>query len=234
MSDYYKKYVKYKTKYFGLKKIIGGNKDLVLSNINDFISEAKELGLDKTTIMGKILSVIMQSLNISQSEYVVIASYCLKEFRQVSDLDVIVSNDAYEILKQSDLFEISLAKISQDERLVLKLFQIDPDAEIEFFPKDKNIGFPSNYFSLNNLQQNNLLTFDLFGNPYFNEKTCIDQYSDISKRNGEYYMGTEHKIPSSRILKNISHLELIMSNINDNEIKEYCEEKINYLRKILE
>lgn len=43
----------------------------------------------------------------------IIASYCLQKYRNINDLDVIVdTNTAYPLLKNSGLFEVSVAKTS--------------------------------------------------------------------------------------------------------------------------
>jgi hypothetical protein len=89
------------------------------------------------------------------------------------------------------------------------LKNIDEDAEIEFFPKPRDVGFPSDYYSLENLQLNNLLDHDAYGNPYFNEITCIDQYSGITRDGDGSYFMEKYKVSRERVEKNISHLKHI-------------------------
>jgi hypothetical protein len=151
----------------------------------------KNNGYKKNFIIAYILKKIMNELNIKNNKYMIIAGYCLHKYRDVSDLDVIIEEGKpYNKLRDSGLFKIDIAKISNDERLVLKLYNIDNEAEIEIFPKSRKIGFPSNYYSLENLQSKKLLKLDDHGNPYYNEKTCIKQYSDIKLNDeGEYCSG---------------------------------------------
>ncbi|MBM3931265.1 MAG: hypothetical protein FJ336_08355 [Sphingomonadales bacterium] len=237
--DYKDKYIKYKTKYLELKDMdinnqTGGNGNIDLDYINDMIQNLKEKSYSKNNILAFVLKKIMDKLGLTDKQYVIIAGYCLNKYKDVTDLDVIVQKGKpYNKLRNSGLFMIDTARISKDERLVLKLINIDENAEIEIFPKRKNIGFPSNYYSLENLQLENLLSYDNYGNPYFNELTCIKQYSDISKNDdGTFYMNT-YKISRERVEKNISHLKNIFLNITDKKIKKYCKEKIFFLENLL-
>ena len=228
--NYKKKYFKYKHKYQMLKNKFqyGGYKF-----IHDIVNKMIEDGEPKTKILSKILSEIMKKLKINNMDYMIIASYCLHKYRTITDLDVIVdANTAYPLLKNSGIFEVSIAKISGDERLVLKIPEIDIDAEIEIFPKERNVGFPTEYYSLNNLHLNNLLLYDEYGNPYYNEITCILQYSDISYKDDKYYVG-EYEISPQRVRKNISQLEFIKNNTKNIETKIFCEEKIFNLKEMV-
>ena len=158
----------------------------------------------------------------------------MNKYKDVTDLDINVQKGKpYNKLRNSGLFMIDTAKISKDERLVLKLVNIDDNAEIEIFPTSIKIGFPSNYYSLKNLQSKNLLSYDDYGNPYFNEITCIKQYSDISKNDdGTFYINT-YKISRERVEKNISHLKKIFLNTTDKKNKKYCKKKISFLENLL-
>lgn len=187
---------------------------------------------NKVETMSKILSDIMKKHNIQNDQYVIIASYCLHKYREIGDLDVVVDASVYNRLRDSNMFEISTAAISKDERLVLKLPMIDEDAEIEIFPKERHIGFPSNDYSLDSLHNNNMLLYDANGNPYFNEKTCIDLYSSITVNDGNYYT-YNFKIKRDRVIKNISHLTLIRDNTDNAKIRDYCNMKINYLSSLI-
>ena len=118
-------------------------------------------------------------------------------------------------------------------KIVLKLINIDENAEIEIFPKSKKIGFPSNYYSLENLQSKNLLSYDNYGNPYFNELTCIKQYSNISKNDDGTFYAETYKISRERVEKNVSHLKKIFFNTTNLKNKKYCEKKIVFLENLL-
>ena len=176
----------------------------------------------------------MKSLNISNDNYMVIAGYCLNKMREVGDLDVIVSLEAYRKLKNSNLLKVSVSKISKDERLFIKFPSIDDEAEIEFFGKKKTEGFPSNKFSLKNMQKNNKLDFDKYDNPYYNLQSCVEQYSDVIKKDGKFVLSSNFEIPKERVIKNISHLEKIKDFTKDNKIKKLCEENIKYLYSLID
>jgi hypothetical protein len=75
----------------------------------------------------------MKKFEIPNSDYMVIASYCLYKITNIGDLDVVITILAYNKLKNSGIFEESIVKISGDERLVLKFPEIDEFAEIEIF-----------------------------------------------------------------------------------------------------
>lgn len=238
--DYKDKYIKYKIKYLKLKNMyddnqIGGvNKNINLDYINDMILYLKNNGFDKNKIMAYVLKKIMDKLKITNKQYIIIAGYCLHKYKNVTDFDVIVQEGkAYNKLRNSGLFIVDTAKISKDERLVLKLSNIDEDAEIEIFSKSKKIGFPSNYYSLENLQSKNLLSYDDYGNPYFNELTCIKYYSNISKNDDGTFYVDSYKIPRERVEKNISHLKKIFLNTDNIKNKKYCEKKISFLENLL-
>lgn len=234
MTNYYEKYIKYKLKYLNLasnNKIGGG---LTNEQINLKISEMQEKGLTKTKIIACILSLIMKSLNITNQDYMIIAGYCLHKIREIGDLDVVVNKSAYKKLKKSKLLSVSKAKITGDERLYIKFPEIDEEAEIEFFPKKETEGFPSNEFSLQNMQKNNNLDYDEYSNPYYNLESCIKQYSDVNKKDGKFIISSNFEISKDRVLKNISHLEKIKEFTQDSNIKKLCGKKIKYLSSLLD
>jgi hypothetical protein len=233
--DYKNKYIKYKTKYLELKNnnLIGGSKHFNIDYINNIIEDLKIKGYNKNMIMACILKKIMNEFKITKEQYMVIAGYCLHKYKEVTDLDIVIQKGIpYNKLRNSGLFEIDIAKISGDERLVLKLARIDKDAEIEFFPKLRKIGFPSNYYSLKNLQLKKLLSYDDYDNPYFNEITCAKLYSNIIRKNDNKYYTYEYEISKERVEKNISHLKFILNNTLDKKIIKYCKKKIIFLENI--
>lgn len=234
--EYYNKYLKYKSKYLLLKNnMVGGARmaELTIDDINTKIVELQKEKHTKTQIMAYILSLIMKTLKIPNSEYMVIAGYCLNQMREVGDLDVIVSISAYKKLKESNIVEVSVSKISKDERLFIKFPTIDEEAEIEFFGKKKSEGFPSNKFSLKKLQKENKLDYDNYGNPYYNLETCIELYSDVKKQDGKFIISGKFEISIERVMKNISHLEKIRDFTNDMRLKELCVNNIKYLQELL-
>lgn len=221
---------KYKKKYLNAKfNQSGGTK-----NISEQINQIIKTTSNPTQALAKILSMIMQSLDIGQNEYMIMSSYCLHHIRPVTDLDVIVTTSAYLKLKSSGIFEESIAKISGDERIWINFPELGPESSIEFFPKEENIGFPSDEFSLNALQTNNKLVYDEYSNPYFNIETCVKLYSSINKKNNKFYSSDKYEITESRVRKNIDLLRLISDyNVHNPTIRALCEEKINMILQLL-
>ena len=238
LTDVYKKY---KLEYLELKKIdlnnqIGGDmNNEITRDINNLIEDLKLKGTSKNNIMACVLKKIMDKLKITTKQYMIIAGYCLHKYKDVTDLDVVVQKGkkAYNKLRDSGLCKIDIAKISKDERLILALKNIDENAEIEFFPKARKIGFPSNYYSLENLQSKKLLDYDDYGNPYFNEITCINQYSNITRDTDGSYFLEKYQVSKERVEKNISHLKHIALNTPNKKTKKYCKEKIHLLTSLI-
>ncbi len=231
---YYNKYLKYKNKYLNLKLVGGSDKFDLKSQIEQIIAQDKDTDKTKTYILAHVLKLIMDWCGIDKSQYMIMAGYCLKEFREVGDLDVIVIPEAYAKLKSTDVFVISQASISSGERLEVKFKSIDSDASIEVFSWEPTRGFPSDYFSLSNLQESNALVEDEFANPYFGINTCVKLYSDVEKNGTKYIIaGTQIEINEARVRKNILHLEKIRDGYSEPRIKLLCEEKIVNLKNLL-
>lgn len=236
--NYKDKYIRDKIKYLDIKYIQLNNQFgsgfFDINYINNMIEDMKNKSHNKNIIIACVLKKIMDEFKITNKQYMVIAGYCLHKYKNVGDLDVVVEKGIpYDKLRNSGLFAIDSAKISGDERLVLKLPNIDDEAEIEFFPKMRNVGFPSNYYSLENLQSKKLLTRDNYGNPYFNEITCAKQYSDIKIGSDSKYYMCKFEIPKKRVEKNISHLKFILNNTLDRKTKKYCKKKIILLENLI-
>ncbi len=183
----------------------------------------------KTDIMAYILKSIMDNAKIEKEDYAIIAGYGLREFREVTDIDVSVSKAALKKLKKLNYLKVGKAKLSDNERLFIELPYIGHDAEIEIFEAE-NKGFPSDKFSLRNLQKNKYLTEDSFGNPYINLKCVIELYSDVKIINNKIYVGDNYEISLDRLNKNISHLNILLS--KQKKYNKLIKEKINFLEEI--
>ena len=165
----------------------------------------------KTDILAYLLRNIINIANISNEDYAIIAGYGLRNIREVTDLDVAVSKNAYEKLKTLDFLIEGTSKISNTPRLFIDLPFIEKDASIEFFELEKT-GFPSDRYSLRNLQKNHDLILDKFQNPYINLPIVIELYSDVILKNNKLYAGEQYEIPVNRLDKNISHLQTLLKN----------------------
>ena len=223
---------KYKIKYLNLKfkKQIGGT-----STITEQIEQIVSLSSDSTQALAYILSIIMHSLEIGADKYMIMSSYCLHKIRPITDLDVIVTPDAYSKLQQSGLFKEDIAKISKDTRLLIEFPKLGTDASIEIFPKNIDTGFPSDEFSLLALQTTNKLAYDKYSNPYFDPETCVRLYSSVNKRDGKFYASDRYEISESRVRKNIDLLRFIADHDKENPIiRKLCKEKILLLTELLD
>ena len=165
--------------------------------------------MENTDIMAFILNLVMIDCGVTTDQYMIIASYCLRKIRDVGDLDVIVQKNAYNKLKKSKHVKFGKAHISNDEKILIELPSLGNNAEIEIFPKKPNVGFPNEYYSLENLKKNNKLISDDFGNQYFNLETCIKHYSSITVVNGKYIFGGKFTVDRQRVIKNLGHLKTI-------------------------
>lgn len=178
--------------------------------------------MDKTTKLAYELSLIMKKWDISNEKYMIIASYCLKDYREVLDLDVVITPEEYKILEKNIKDKtIGKAYISGENRMLLS-------NGIEIFCREKDSGFPTQEYSLEYLQKTKGLSLDIFGNPYFNLETGIKHYSDLTKKDNTYYFGP-YIIGEERVIKNINHLK----HITDPKYKDVIDEKIKYLESLL-
>lgn len=101
----------------------------------------------------------------------------------------------------------SFSKINNTPRLCIKLPDFGEDCEIEFFDiQDK--GFPSSHFSLANIFNNNLYTYDSFGNPYLNILATVSLYSGATTQNNKIIIGDGVQISLERLNKNIMALSV--------------------------
>ena len=210
-----------KTMYRKLKTHRGGGH--MDAKYIDMANKLHRDGNTRTDVLASVLRAIMVDLKIDDNQYMIIAGYCLRDFREASDLDVVVSKKAFQTLTKH-IGNRDEAKISKDERIVLAFPDIDKDAEIEFFPKAHGIGFPTNDFSMAKLQQDGRLIKDRFGNPYYNIEACVAQYSAVTRQGDVYKMG-EFEIDIARINKNISHM---------GKIKDYLDSKHRELADTIE
>jgi len=154
--------------------------------------------------------------SIPNSEYVIMAGYGVGQItgRQVTDLDVITSELAYNKLKAINdaRLKISVTELSQTEKIVMDT----PYGEIEFFEREMT-GFPSNAYSLRNLQTQNRLAYDEFLNPYVDAQTTIEHYAEVRIEGKQIIFGDGYIIKKERLEKNISHLKSIRDTMRDME-----------------
>ena len=226
----------------------------ILETINNQVEELKGTSEGKNRIMSLVLKLIMGYCGVGQKDYMILAGYGLKCIRPTTDIDVGVKKGAFDKIKKKKIGEMSIAKIGQqsriDQRIVIKIPEIDKDAEIEIFEHQSH-GFPLGRFSITNLSKKNSFTKDEYGNQYYNVQTLADFYSCVKKRNDEYYWG-ELDIKKERFEKNLKHLTLLYEHLqkckngdlsseelevcdclgHKNDLK-YLKNRIDYLKSLL-
>ena len=186
-------------------------------------------------LLAQRLKILMEEHEIPKIEYAIIAGYGLKDYREISDLDVILSKSAYTKLKRNrknNGIKIGSAGISKDEKLYLNVPEIDAlnlksIVEIEFFEREQT-GFPSEEFSLRNLQKNGGLIEDEYENPYLSLETLVKYYTVHQDNKGKLWNG-DYEINKERLEKNLSHLKLLYQNLpNINDLKSIIDKMEKY------
>jgi len=139
--------------------------------------------LNKHQKLSNILKYICIDIcKIDQSKYMIIASYGLREYRNINDIDMNMDND--EFLKLEEATKLGLGSLefyNGQIRWKIDLTNTynkltkshENDFSIECFMKDSKIGFPNNNFSLNKLSKNGGLENDFNGHQYFSLKTLL-------------------------------------------------------------
>jgi|SRR5579872_7331877 len=166
------------------------------------------------------LKEILTFANVEKNDYAIIAGYCLYQMRDVGDIDVIVSKNAFEKLETLDILKKGIATLDGVKKLYIEFEDIGNNAEIEFFEKE-NKGFPDDRFSLRNMQVKNMLVDDDYGNCMIAPLYLLEFYSNIDHIRSN----------KARILKNIGHLNLIKEHHHEYE-SEICK-KISELENVL-
>lgn len=184
--------------------------------------------ITKTDLMGFILNALIKYANIQRTEYVVIAGYTLKNYKEISHMDIIITNDAYQ--KLLNLKSSVKMEIRENKKIIIKFPSISDEAELKFFEYE-NAGFFSKDISIKILNSEDYLSYDKFGNPHLNLKTTINFYSNIKLQNGKYIIGENYEVTKERVEKTILLLELLNKNIKE---KEYLINKqIDYLNGLI-
>lgn len=167
----------------------------------------------------QLKTLAVHKLKISQSEYIIGFGYPVRRItgEVCDDLDVICSGKAWGILCQAAAegkyeLKIGKTKISDTNKILAQTNY----GEIEFFDRS-DTGFPTDYFSFQNITQNNRYETDEYGNRCFDLETTIKLYSCVNKVGEAYVLGGKHTISRARLEKNIDHLTKIHEKIEKNE-----------------
>lgn len=182
--------------------------------------------LSKTDFLGLYLKLLCLRYGIESRAYVIIAGYCLRIYgREVGDIDVVMNNRAFDILKKARVGEY---KVKGVENLFIKLIH---GLEVEIY-KCEDSGFPSNDFSVKNLHNNDMVDSDKYFNPFLNEMALINYYSDAKKIEGKYHVG-DQVFSEGKIRKNIGHLDLILNKTRSENVRDFARTKIVFLTELL-
>lgn len=120
--------------------------------------------------------------NISQDKYVIIGSYGMRDYRNISDLDV--SLDAEEFYKLKILIDRGFGKLEIHNNRIRWFYDMtsqynelndkkEHDFSIEVYQMHRFIGFPDDEFSLDHLIKFNELESDENNHQYFKVSTLL-------------------------------------------------------------
>lgn len=131
--------------------------------------------------LARILHLIVNMCNIDPSNYFILGSYAIRQYRLINDLDV--NMDYNEFIKlekiQSELVKLEFyngqIRWFLDLTTMYNVFNStnENDFSIEIFQKDPSVGFPNDRYSLKKLSMNDNLIIDEYGHQFFNFETLL-------------------------------------------------------------
>ena len=145
--------------------------------------------LTKYQKLSDILKIIIDYCDIDNNKYMIIASYGIRFYRQINDLDMnMESNEWIKLQKLVDLgigiIETYNGQLRYFLNMTKEYQQIDPsekDFSIEIFKKEIDEGYPNSTFSIFYLLKHNGLERDENKHLYFNKKTLL-RWKKIANR----------------------------------------------------
>jgi hypothetical protein len=150
----------------------------IKENINKIIYDEN---LTKYQKLSDILKIVIDHCNINNNKYMIIASYGLRFYRPINDLDMNMESDEW--MKLQKLVDLGIGIIEMyngQMRYFLNLTkdyqQIDPsekDFSIEIFKKEVGEGYPDSTFSISYLLKHDGLERDENKHLYFNKNTLL-------------------------------------------------------------
>lgn len=155
-----------------LANIINGHIEQKITDVNT----------EKYEKLSDILKIIIDKCGIDNNKYMIIASYCIRKYRHINDLDMNMEKTEWEKLRI--LEEAGIGKIETYNgqlRYFLDMTKkynelVDPDEKdfsIEIFKKDLYEGYPNNDFSLGYLLDHNGLDRDENKHLFFSKPTLL-------------------------------------------------------------
>jgi len=159
---------------------------LIKTKIADIIFDENTTKYQK---LSDILKILVDYCNINNNKYMIIASYGLRVYRPINDLDM--NMEADEWMKLQKLLDLGIG-ITETYNGQVRYFldmtkeyqQVDPsekDFSIEIFKKEVGEGYPDSTFSISHLFKNNGLERDENKHLYFNKNTLL-RWKKITNR----------------------------------------------------
>jgi len=131
--------------------------------------------------LSDILSLLVKTAKIDKKKYMIIGSYAIRKYREISDLDM--NMETHEWNKLTKLADKGLGKVehyNNQMRYFLDMTneykKVDPEAKdfsIEIFQKEMGEGYPNNDFSMEALIKSKGLSKDSNKHPFFSTKTLL-------------------------------------------------------------
>ena len=141
-----------------------------MENYNELENILQE-ELPKSSKLAKILNYIMEFCEVPKEAYIILGSYAIRDYREISDLDVDMCQNYFPNLESCKLGNVSLRgleyvwafnQIYNGESYIIEVYSTDPF-----------INFPNNYFSIANLINVNALQKDMFNQNYYKLETLL-------------------------------------------------------------
>lgn len=139
--------------------------------------------LKKYQKYSKILKYLFVDIaNINQNKYFIGGSFCIREYKQINDLDIYIQKNKF--IKLQKVVDKNIGKFEFFDNNIRWVYNItneynnltksnENEFSIEAFQKLNNEGWPNNKFSLKYLKENNLLDKDENGHQFFNLNTLL-------------------------------------------------------------
>lgn len=151
---------------------------LIKNNIHDIIYDENTTKYQK---LSDILKILIDYCDINNNKYMIIASYCIRNYREINDLDLNMISNEWDKLQKLVTIGIGIIETYNGQlRYFLDMMdeykKLDPnvkDFSIEIFKKDSNEGFPNETFSIGYLLNHNGLDRDENKHLYFNKNTLL-------------------------------------------------------------
>lgn len=148
---------------------------------NQIIQIIYNENITKYQKLSDILKIILDYCDIDNNKYMIIASYCIRNYREINDLDMNMISDEWDKLNklvnhgngviQSYNGQMRYFLDMTDE--YKKIVSNATDFSIEIFKKELNEGFPNETFSIEYLLNHDGLNRDDNNHLYFNKETLL-------------------------------------------------------------